>query len=62
VRTRLLGALPPLHGLRAELLAAEAEIVAATDAAAAARLREQAGAEYQRMFGSPMPARLLSLH
>ena len=62
VRDQLFAALPAVHGLRAELLAAEAEIVAPSDPARAAALRAQAAAEYLRTFGAPMPAGLLVLH
>lgn len=61
-RAQLFAALPPLHGLRAELLAAEAEIVAPAEPARATALRAQAAAEHQRVFGLPMPQPLLVLH
>jgi len=61
-RTRLLAALPALHGLRAELLAAEADIVQPGDAAQAADLRTKADAEYRRAFGRALPPRLRVLH
>jgi tetratricopeptide (TPR) repeat protein len=61
-REQALAALPAQHPLRAELLAAEAEIVAATDTVEAAEL--QAGAErlYRQTVGQPLPPALLSLH
>lgn len=61
-RTSVLAVLPALHGLRAELLAAEAEIVQSGNAARAADLRAQAGTEYRRVFGRALPSRLLVVH
>lgn len=62
LRDRLLDGLPRQHGLRAELLAAEAEIVDPTDGARAAALRAHAAAEYGRIFGLPMPETLRVWH
>lgn len=62
VRDPLLARLPDRHGLRAELLAAEAEIVQPLDAARAEAIRAEAGAEYRRVFGRELPARLRLMH
>lgn len=63
-RERLLAALAPQHLLRAELLAAEAELLA-TDPAhrdEAAALYARADALYRSLLGRPMPRPLLALH
>jgi serine/threonine-protein kinase len=54
---------PPAHALRAELLAAEAEVLLAQHAAAAAaRRRQQARDAYRQATGRELPEPLLTLH
>ena len=61
-RSPVLTALPLLHALRAELLAAEAEIVGASDVGAAESLLAEAERLYLGVVGQPLPPHLLSLH
>lgn len=58
-REQLLGAVHELNPLRAELLAAEAELLPASEAA---RLRLEADRQYRQLVGVALPPRLLVLH
>lgn len=60
--SRYRASLPADHVVGAELDWMRADLLALRDPAAAARLREQARAAWQRAMGRPMPARFTGLH
>ncbi len=61
-RELLVARIPAGHPLLAELHAAEAEILMATDPGLAATLRAQADADFRKIFGNGIPQPLLTLH